>query len=652
MMQTPARRELANRVTWALAKIAQLATRTAAPDWLEGRPQPASTTAVATSSESTKAVIGETGQMSEMAAQLALSPHELDALWLLVGAELDPRVAQALQLLFAPGAREISAQMLEQLVQLENAALPVRPFDRLVQLGLLHVIGEPNIPAARRVLRVDERVIDVARGELALDRCLHRCARLVSAVEARRRVSGLEIAVPDYLTRSLGSPDLAVLAIGPEGSGRSTLLCHAVSTHGYSCLRVNSRELPVDSIALERSVAAIVRECRLHAAWPMFCDVDANEAAVGEIERFMRDAGDLPLLMTMRTAPDRPITRTTIAIDVAIPAVDARAAVWTRALSGVPEAVRSDLARRYAISPGVIERCAATARQAVAHASELTCQHVQVALRNQLENKLSKLARRIETKQSWDDLVLPVDQIDLLIELIARVRYREQVLDHWGFADKIGRGLGMATLLSGPPGTGKTMIAGLVAKDLGLDLYQVDLANIVSKYIGETEKQLAALFDAAEAGHAILLFDEADSLFAKRTEVKTSNDRYANLEVNYLLQRIEAFPGIALLTTNHENAIDPAFMRRLAFHIRVPMPEEREREQLWRAMLPAKAAIANDLRFHALASEFVMSGGYIRNAVVRAAFLSAANGGVITQDHLLHGARAEYEAMGRVATPR
>jgi SpoVK/Ycf46/Vps4 family AAA+-type ATPase len=193
------------------------------------------------------------------------------------------------------------------------------------------------------------------------------------------------------------------------------------------------------------------------------------------------------------------------------------------------------------------------------------------------------------------------------------------------------------------------MIAGLLARELGLDLYQVDLSRIVSKYIGETEKQLAALFDAAECGHAVLLFDEADSLFAKRTEVKSSNDRYANLEVNYLLQRMESFGGISILTTNHETSIDPAFMRRLAFHIRVPMPDDKHRALIWRAMMPNRAERAADLDFDGLAGGFAMSGGYIKNAALRAAFLAADDGQQITNGHLWRAARAEYEAMGKVA---
>ena len=232
--------------------------------------------------------------------------------------------------------------------------------------------------------------------------------------------------------------------------------------------------------------------------------------------------------------------------------------------------------------------------------------------------------------------------------MVGRIKYRRQVLDEWGFARKLGKGVGVSALFAGPPGTGKTMVANLVAKELELDLYMIDASRMVSKWIGETEKNLARLFDAAGAGHAALLFDEADSLFAKRTEVKSSTDRYANLEVNYLLQRMEAFEGITILTTNLEASIDEAFKRRLAFRIAFPMPESEERSQLWRAMLPTEALVDKAIDFELLADRYVMSGGYIRNAVVRAAYLAAAENAPISMRHLQRGATLEYAAMGKV----
>ncbi len=290
------------------------------------------------------------------------------------------------------------------------------------------------------------------------------------------------------------------------------------------------------------------------------------------------------------------------------------------------------------------------ARPHLSPATTLAGVHVAGAKRS-IENKLAGLATRVDWAQSWTDLVLPDDSNDELREMVARVKHRKRVVDEWGFGKKLGKGLGLAVLFTGPPGTGKTMAAGLVAKEIGLDLYSIDLSRMVSKYIGETEKNLAHVFEAAETGHAILLFDEADSLFSKRTEVKSSVDRYANLEVNYLLQRMEAFSGITILTTNFDAAIDEAFRRRLSFRVAFPLPEEDERARLWQAMLPP-IALGQRVDFVQLARKFEMSGGYIKNAALRAAYLAAADGAQIEMHHLMHAATSEYAAMGKVMSQR
>jgi SpoVK/Ycf46/Vps4 family AAA+-type ATPase len=245
--------------------------------------------------------------------------------------------------------------------------------------------------------------------------------------------------------------------------------------------------------------------------------------------------------------------------------------------------------------------------------------------------------------------VLPDDITATLHELIARVQLRSLVLDGWGLERVATTGRGVTALLQGGPGTGKTMVAGVIAKALGFDLYRVDLSQIASKWLGETEKNLAAVFDAAEEGECVLLFDEADSLFGKRTEVKSSNDRYANLEVNYLLQRLDSFSGIAILTTNFGASIDPAFRRRLSLHLQFPLPDEDLRERLWRVHLPSTAPVAGDLGLAALAAEFQLSGGNIRNAAVRAAYLAAASGTPITAAHLRRAVDLEYRDRGKLA---
>jgi len=230
-------------------------------------------------------------------------------------------------------------------------------------------------------------------------------------------------------------------------------------------------------------------------------------------------------------------------------------------------------------------------------------------------------------------------------------RFRQRVFEEWGFSRKIGsRGRGLGCLFSGPPGTGKTMTATLIAQELGLDLYQVDLSRIVDKYVGETEKNLARLFDEASRVPVVLLFDEADSLFATRTKVESSNDRYANLEVNYLLQRMEVHDGISILTTNLGTGIDQAFKRRLRFRIHFELPEADEREVLWRSMVPPGLAVSPDVDWSGLAKKWELSGALIRNAMLRAAFIAASRASDLNNEILQRATRAELIEMGRLGS--
>src|SRR5262249_14702615 len=249
--------------------------------------------------------------------------------------------------------------------------------------------------------------------------------------------------------------------------------------------------------------------------------------------------------------------------------------------------------------------------------------------------------------QTWDDLVVPDDTGRTIAELVGQLRHRSTVLGRWGFQRKLGKGLGTTALFSGEPGTGKSMVAGLVANELGLELYQIDLSRVLSKWIGETEKNLAKVFDAAETGHVVLLFDEADSLLGKRTtDTKSANDRYANIETNYILQRLEQFHGVAILTSNLESSIDPALSRRLSFELRFPFPDEEQRAEIWRRMLPAELPVEGEIEYPLLAERFELSGGYIRNIVLRAAYLAASEGRGLGMAHLIRAAEHEYHDRG------
>lgn len=270
------------------------------------------------------------------------------------------------------------------------------------------------------------------------------------------------------------------------------------------------------------------------------------------------------------------------------------------------------------------------------------------AVRRLASGRIDQLTRRVRPSRTWDDIVVTPERLDQLHELVTRYRHRGTVYDDWGFrADK---STGIIGLFHGPSGTGKTLAAEIIAGDLGLDLFKLDLAAVVSKYIGETEKNLEEIFDAAAAASGVLLFDEADSLFGKRGEVTDARDRYANMEVSYLLQRVEAYEGIIILTTNFQKNIDSAFLRRIHVSLEFPMPEPDQRLALWRSGFPETAPVG-DIDFDFLAAQFKLAGGSIHNVTVYAGFLAAAGGDpTITMEHVVRALKREYQKLGRLRT--
>ncbi len=518
-----------------------------------------------------------------------------------------------------------------------------REVEELHEHGLIELPSDTQRPLHRRPVRATDRVLELADGDLRLDPAiagftdLHIVDELSARRSARRPVKS---------NRGGG----LIICVGGSTADRTQ---QVRDTGGASsALVVRCRELPDLGARLRDLLRAVVREARLMKLSLVFEDLgvllfDRTDGR-NAFDAIVVGRAPEPILATSsaeRTCSIREL-RTTV-LPATMPTAAERSAAWRRYLPRADEPVR-EAAARYVLSESAIQ-ASAEAVEALGDGASITRAQIHHGVRAHLEHSLGSIATPIETSQTWSDLVLPTEQFDQLIELVARVRHKHLVLDRWGFGAKIGKSHGLCALMSGPPGTGKTMAAGLIAKELGLDLYQVDLSRIISKYIGETEKHLGVVFDAAEAGHAVILFDEADSIFGKRTEVKSSNDRYANLEVNFLLQRMESFGGISLLTTNHETSIDEAFKRRLSFHLRFPLPDEQQRTMIWRAMIPPDAAVEPDLDLADLGRDFEMTGGYIKNAVVRAAFLAAHDGASISRLHLQRAAHAEYEAIGKLA---
>jgi hypothetical protein len=423
---------------------------------------------------------------------------------------------------------------------------------------------------------------------------------------------------------------------------------------GIDTLCIDCTKLHGDPGLLGAQLRAIARECRLLERVPILIGIDAltGEAhADPRLELVGRElVAHLRTNVLATSGPQRPTTqwdRPTIVVELDPPTSEQRATVWRAALDDSTDEEAAKLARMYPLAPAMIHHAALAAR-ARAAGEPIQAADLAAGIRAVLDDRLGHLAQRIAIRQTWDDLVLPDDQMESIIDLAARVRESTRVYEDWGFGRKVGKGFGVSALFSGPPGTGKTMVAALIARDLGLELYQVDLAKVVSKWIGESERNLGKLFDAAEAGHAVLLFDEADALFGKRTEVKSSNDRYANLETNYLLQRLESFTGVCVLTSNHESNIDPAFQRRLSLHLRFELPNAHERTRLWRSMLTTTAPVDSNVDFQQLAQRFELSGGAIRNAALRAAFYAADMQTALTMPLLERAARLELEALGKI----
>ena len=583
--------------------------------------------------------------------RLGSSETEERVLWVLIAHELCQLARQLVRELNSDPILDPTLDMLRRVVY--GGRHDVRAWRELgdggalLRLGLVEWI-DAAAPEHRRTMRVASRVLALVYGVVELDAELAACATLDIAPVSP---DDLEIG-PGVATRVESAIDAGGLVVvhGAAGSGRRSLLAALAARRGRAVLQVDCRSLSTERENARRTLRLIARECRLLERVPLLLHIEAL-AAVGEVpDRLGLVETELPglVLATAGRAPSRRWQRAPTAIELPPLQGSQHAKLWLRAL---PEASVGDaelLATLYPLAPALVAAVGSVARRE-ASGREMRPEHIEMGVRAVLDDRLAGLAKRITITQRWEDLILPDDQTTAVIELLARIRRRRRVYEEWGFASKLGKGLGVSALFSGPPGTGKTMCAGLIARDLGTEVYQVDVSKITSKWIGETEKNLGALFDAAEAGHAILLFDEADALFGKRTSVTTSNDHHANQQVNYLLQRLEAFTGICILTTNNDTAIDEAFRRRLSIHIRFPVPDADERTRLWQALLPAETPIAPDLPFVMLGRKYVMSGGYIRNAVLRAAFLAADDDQPISADHFSVAAQLEYEAMGKLA---
>jgi len=586
-----------------------------------------------------------------LVAELGLSARAVDILLVIAAASLRGEIARLFGILSNDAGRPIVDELLVQQVlsgrhDRYDVAAELDPRSPLVRLGIVQVSGTRARPFAE--LTIDPVVLDRLRAEPPE----LGAGTVVRAADCE--LDALDI-VPEVLDRAfaaLATPSVAPVRIairGVGGSGRRALLAGLAAEAGLDLAIISATALPRSAEAFVRVLRHALRRAQLAGLFPCIVELDQvafEERAGRDVASEVLRAHPGPLAVVTHVDAPIPFAAGHVVIDLPILAETERRDVWARTLAAAQLAADPDgLAARYRVGPGVIRRAVAAAVEVGGDAA--TC--IEAFVRQTRDARIGQFAKRVDRLAAWADVVLPPDILDSLRELVGRVRHRRTVFEQWGMGRKMATSRGLTALFQGQPGTGKTLVAGVVARELGLDLYQVDLSKVMSKWIGETERNLATIFDAAEDGQVILLFDEADSLFSKRTEVRSSNDRYANLEVNYLLQRLDSFEGIAVLTTNSGGSIDPAFKRRLSFRLSFPFPDEDTREQLWRSHLPPELPTAGAFALDALARKYQLSGGYIRNACLRAAFLAAQEESVLHQHHLERAVALEFAELGKLS---
>jgi hypothetical protein len=582
---------------------------------------------------------------AHLARAFELDAIELAIVIILYVGEVDPRVGRSFR--FAMGQYDL-----------------VRPDQDLLS-GMLFGCPSPLWSLARARLKDSETLRRYAlltlgeSGELQLSTAIIELLDGRSAVARSRRQDCADSALASVFdeamvagaARLLDTSTARLVLAGPTDSGRDLVASLIAAELGRHALVVDGRACRDTA-----DLGARLRDARLAGAVACFDMQDCDTVDVGKLVRRLRDDFPRDTVIVGTEEVDADLDRLPGATTLAIAPLttDQRCSAWEiclerQGLAG-DRALAAQLAAKYPLPLRGIEAAVtdADARATLNGGSRGMSEHLALAAARQVERRLGSLAERVTTELGWADVVLPEPTLVRLMEMISFARYQQQVLDEWGFGRKMPYGRALTALFHGPPGTGKTMVASLIAHELDAELFRVDLSAITSKWIGETEKNLARLFAEAKRQNAVLLFDEADALFGRRTEVKSSSDRFGNMNVNYLLQAIEDHEGVVILTTNLDSSIDEAFKRRIRFSVEFAQPGVEEREHLWAAMIPDRAEKARGIDYGALAREFEMSGAYIKESVLRAAFMSAERGTRIDHETLHLAARRVYREMGHM----
>ncbi len=603
-----------------------------------------------------------------------LSPFERDLLLLCLGMELQPSFMGLCTALVGEGQRAPSFGM-----ALGNLPGPnwqaITPDSPLRYWKILDLAPGQTLTSSG--LRLDERILHALMGIDQIDQRLTAVLRsgLRSSTSNQTPLPPSHQDLVLQLTQQLQQPDQIsptsplLHLYGSDPTTQQAIVSQACQMLDQGLLIIEAECLVTESGQLQLITHLLDREAMLNNSVLLLECGDLAETSQGSEAAPMQqqlnqaiahllDALTSPLILSSRERR-RQQQRPMMAWEVPRPSATEQLHLWQqyaeRSLGPVSlpalQPHLETLIAYFNLPPLAIQTAWMQAQKTVESLSpnpDPLADRLWSACLTQARPRMEELAQPIRSGVGWEDLVLPAKEMMVLRTIVAHVRQRARVYEQWGFAGKGGRGLGISALFSGQSGTGKTLAAEVLANALHLDLYRIDLSAVVSKYIGETEKNLRRIFDAAEAGGAILLFDEADALFGKRSEVKDSHDRYANLEVAYLLQRIEAYRGLAILTTNLKGSVDQAFLRRIRFIVQFPFPDAEQRAEIWRRVFPKETPIA-DLTYTKLA-KLNVAGGNIRNIALNAAFLAADAGEAVQMKHILEASQSEYIKLERPLT--
>lgn len=592
--------------------------------------------------------------------QFGLSSFERDILLLCAGVELESSFLSLLASLKANSEQPHPTFSLALATLNDPHWSALTPASPLRRWHLIEV--EAGMPLASSPIRIDERVLHYLAGIQHLD---ERLAGMITPVEAdcsleavpsHRALAEKIAATWSGVCGMKGASRLPVIQLcGDDVLAKRCIAALGCGIWGMNLCSLSARSIPSAPGDLDLMIRLWERDSVLSAS-ALFLDCDDQEPLDSSPQvRQLVDSTRCPLIIsTSRRSQRRGFQSPVMTMDVTRPSQTEQKDLWLKVAGDVASSLDGQLdviISEFDLNPQEIRNAWGEAFGGLKPGEPEAVGIMDLlwdSCRFQARRHLDDLATRIEPVADWDDLVLPQSQRRILKDIAAHVRNRARVYGDWGFSRKISHGLGISALFSGASGTGKTMAAEVLANELGLDLYRIDLSSVVSKYIGETEKNLKRVFDAAEQGGTILLFDEADALFGRRSEVKDSHDRYANIEISYLLQRMEAYRGLAILTTNMKGSIDPAFMRRIMFSVQFPFPDAAQRTEIWRRMFP-KDAPKEGLDVDKLA-RLNVAGGNIRNIALYAAFLAADEGRPIGMKHLLHAAQVEYAKLEKPLT--